>query len=76
MNTQPSPTRRQKPARGSAVIVVLALLAIMMILVTASFVAERTLGRELKQIEKNQLKRLEGSRPGRTNSPVTPPAHG
>jgi hypothetical protein len=76
MNTRPNSSRHSKPARGSAVIVVLALLAIMMILVTASFVAERTLGRELKQIEKNQLKRLEGPRPGRTNSPVASPAHG
>ena len=60
MNPQFKTTSPQRSARGSAMIVVVVLLSIMMILVTASLVAERNLGQELKQIEKKQLNRLEG----------------
>ena len=65
-------SRSSHTRRGSAVVVVLALLSIMMIMITADFITSNTLQSDLKLIEKNQVQRLEGrppdARPGLTNA--------
>jgi len=61
------PRRRQQ---GMAVIVVLALLGIMLLYVGANTRSLRDLGRELKLLERQQIKRL-NSRTAFTNAPVT-----
>jgi hypothetical protein len=59
------PPRRQS---GSAVIVVMALLAIILIYVAANLRTLTSLGRELKLLERQQIRRLQTAAP-RTNSP-------
>ncbi len=51
------------PERGSAVIVTLAMLAIMLLCVGANTIAIRTLSRELKLVEKKQMQRLQHAAP-------------
>lgn len=60
-----SPPRRQS---GSAVIVVMALLAIILIYVAGNLRTLTNLGRELKLLERQQIRRLQGASP-RTNPP-------
>jgi type II secretory pathway pseudopilin PulG len=64
--TSPRANRR----RGSAMLVVLALLGIMTAMVTADFMAARGLDRELKLLEKRQTQRL-GGRPTAGQFPAT-----
>lgn len=59
-----SPRQREE---GVAVIVVLALLSIMLIFVNANTRALYSLGRELKLVEQQQIKRL-NARTSRTNA--------
>ena len=54
--SQTHPARAQS---GSAVVVVLAMLGIMVICVSVNVVSVRTLQRELKLIEKKQVQRLQ-----------------
>jgi hypothetical protein len=61
-----SPRRREQ---GVAVIVVLALLAIMLLYAGANTRSLRDLGRELKLLERQQIKRL-NARVGGTNAPT------
>jgi len=58
----------QPQQSGSAVIVVLALLALMLIYIAANSRTLSSLGRELKLLELQQIHRLETT-PARTNSP-------
>lgn len=57
----------RKSEAGSATVVLIALLAIMMILVTANTKSLFILHREVKLLEQQQVKRLDGSQ---TNSAV------
>ncbi len=59
--------------RGSAVVIVMALLAIMSILVTVNLVAVNSLGREIKLIEKKQRERLAPSPPHKAEAPAKTP---
>ena len=61
MKTSLSPTHRRRSQRGSAVIIVLALLAIMLALVTANAVAVHSLNRELQLLDNKQKRHLEHS---------------
>ena len=60
-----SPPRRQS---GSGVIVVMALLAIILIYVAGNLKTLANLGRELKLLERQQIRRLQSASPG-TNAP-------
>lgn len=68
MNTRPSITSRPRRNRdGSAVIVMLALLAVMVILIAANTAALNRLTQEVKGMEKRQTQRLDPSlKPGST----------
>lgn len=80
--------RDSHSSRGSAVIVVLALLALLLVYVNANLTSLHRLGRDLKAIERHQLRRLQTLAP-QTNAPsaavsgpqttasgsTTPPAH-
>ena len=59
------PPRRES---GSAVIVVMALLAIILIYVAGNLKTLANLGRELKLLERQQIRRLQNASP-RTNAP-------
>ena len=59
------PPRRQS---GSAVIVVMALLAIILVYVAGNLRTLTSLGRELKLLERQQIRRLQSASP-RTNPP-------
>jgi len=61
------PRRRQS---GSAVIVVMALLTIIMVYVASNLRTINSLGRELKLLERQQIRRLQAV----TQTPNTPPA--
>ena len=54
--------------QGSAVIVVLALLALMLIYVTANLRVLHYLGEDIKQVERRQIHRLQAPNPTHTNS--------
>jgi hypothetical protein len=54
---------RSRSQRGSATIVVLVILGIMMIFFATNLVTIKTLARELKLVEKKQVERLHGSTP-------------
>lgn len=58
MKIQPFSFHQDRPERGSAVIVILGMLAIMMIFLTLNTVALNHLNRELKLSEKKQVQRL------------------
>jgi hypothetical protein len=60
--------KNRRNEHGSAVAVVLAMLGIMLICVSANLVAIRSLDRELKLIEKRQMRRLGHDAPGQTAS--------
>jgi hypothetical protein len=66
----PPPHAARAPRRqsGSAVIVVLALLAIILIYVAGNLRTMANLGRELKLVERQQIHRLQAAAPN-TNSP-------
>jgi hypothetical protein len=66
--SSPSGTRRAES--GSAVMLVLIMLGIMTIFVAVNTVTIRTISRELKLLEKKQVKRLDGA-----TSPKTAPAN-
>jgi hypothetical protein len=76
MKIHPSSHPASLHQRASAVVVVLAMVAIMMSLVTVNIVAVRGFGRELKALEKKQLKRLKSGPPKPLFSPATNPTHG
>lgn len=60
---------QRKPGQsGSAVIVLLAMLGIMLIFVAANTIAIRSLQRELKLIEKKQVHRLQAAPPAKPGS--------
>jgi hypothetical protein len=61
-------TGKRRREHGSAVAVVLALVAIMLIYMGANLVALRSLDRELKLLEKKQLQRLRQAAPSRAAS--------
>ena len=56
-------------------LIVLALLGIMMAMITADYIAIRGVDRELKLIERRQIRRLEGrpptGKPPSTNNPAS-----
>ena len=54
-----SDSAKRHSERGSAVAVILAMLSIMMICLALNTVAMRTLDRELKLVEKQQVQRLQ-----------------
>jgi hypothetical protein len=54
---------RRPSERGSATIVVLVMLGIMMIFFATNLVTIKTLTRELKLVEKKQIERLRGGAP-------------
>ena len=59
--------------RGSAVIIVMTLLAIMSILVTVNVVAVNSLRREVRLIEKKQRERLTPNPPRKAEVPAKTP---
>ena len=59
MKTSCSRVNHRRRERGSAVVVALAMLAIMLICVSVNSVAVRSLGRELKLLEKKQVQRIQ-----------------
>jgi hypothetical protein len=61
-------SRHPRRQSGSAVIVVIALLAIILIYVAGNLRTLTHLGRELKLLERQQIRRIQGASP-RTNSP-------
>lgn len=74
MKLSPPASRPQKSQHGSTVLIALALLGIMTAMITADFIAVRGVDRELKLIEKRQIRRLTGqppaAKPPGTNSPA------
>lgn len=60
----------QRSARGSATILVLALVAIMMVFLTANQLVLHNLKRELRLVEQKQLKKFQPPPP----RPAAPPA--
>ena len=64
----PHPLRRQS---GSAVIVVMALLAILLVYVAGNIRTLANLGRELRLLERQQIRRLQSSAPRTNSTPVT-----
>jgi hypothetical protein len=60
--------RAPHSSRGSAVVVVLALLALVLLYVDANLTSLHRLGRDLRAIERHQLKRLQ-TLTSQTNSP-------
>jgi hypothetical protein len=60
--------KRRCNERGSAVAVVLAMLGIMLVCVSVNLVAVRSLDRELKLLEKRQVRRLRHDAPGHAAS--------
>jgi hypothetical protein len=71
MKTHPQISRRQNEA-GMATVVFIALLAIMMILVTAESRALFHLHREVKFLEQQQIKRLDHSTTNAVATPIAP----
>ena len=67
MNLSPC-QKNPRTEHGSAVVVILAMLAIMMICVSVNVVAVRSLERELKLLEKNQVQRLHQNAPGQSSA--------
>ena len=63
MKTYSFDPNRPRSERGSAVIVVLVMLGIMMIFFATNLVTIKTLTRELKLVEKKQVERLRGDTP-------------
>lgn len=61
-------SRSPRRQSGSAVIVVMALLAILLVYMAGNLRTLTNLGRELKLVERQQIRRLEAVAP-RTNSP-------
>ena len=61
--------------KGSATVIVLALLSIMIILETAEFAAARHLDSDLRLIEKRQLQRFNRPSPKHANIPNNHPLH-
>ena len=66
-----APSTKGSGRQGSATVVVLAMLAILMIVATADFTTARTLNGELKAIEKRQIQRINGTQPAADKPPVT-----
>jgi hypothetical protein len=58
MKTSPVQPNRPRSESGSAVIVVMVMLGIMMIFFATNLVTIKTLTRELKSVEKKQIERL------------------
>ena len=75
MKTAFTPCQSRSSRRGSAVIVVLAMIGIMMTLVTVNLVAVRGIDRELKSIEKKQLQRLNHGRSKQPGVVADRPTH-
>lgn len=63
MRTSPSLSKSPRARQGSAVVILLALLAIMVIYVSAEFAVAVNLDQQLKSVEKRQLQRLEHAQP-------------
>jgi len=68
--------RHPNNQKGSATVVVLALLSIMVILETAEFAAARHLDSDLRLIEKRQLQRLHHPSPKQATIPNNNQPHG
>jgi hypothetical protein len=75
MNTLPSLIRPDR-RKGSATLVVLSLLSIMVILETVEFAAARHLDSELRLIERRQLQRLNRPPPKQSAAAHDNPTHG
>lgn len=68
MNIPNTCSERKRGQSGSAVVVLLAMLTMMLIFVAANTVAIRSLQRELKLIEKKQVQRLQTAPPVKPGS--------
>ena len=69
MKTSPDYPNRPRSQRGSATIVVLVMLGIMMIFFATNLVTIKVLTRELKLVDKKQVERLRGS-PAQIETPA------
>lgn len=67
MNLSSLPFDHRRDERGSAVIIVMAMVAIMAIFVAVNTISLRTLDHELKLLEKTQIKRLQSAPSGTTS---------